>query len=445
MEEAAMRPIARFGWVTCIALLGLALCPAPAARAGEPVDSSEAADLLATRILGAAELRMKAKVEEARLLEAAGRRDEALAALREVATIHEQALARADAVRAAPARRVRFAEPPSPSGATPLPSRPLPRVAPPPVPDEPRWLAKVEPVRGAVRYLLRAQRPDGHFGSLAAPVDPQTTAFSVVALLDAVEDDATEAMGAIRRGASALAALDPDVLPDPALVGWALAAAYARLGDAAWREPLRRLAARVDLHVADGEGRRVLLSHLGSGERALRALWILVFLEEIDPLEETLPEDGRLTALRRDLLALVPGLDLPSEGAPAYARDLLRLAADLPDDSPGARGPSAVVDGFRPVGSWMRGGGTTHDPLALLLGTVYVRERFGTDDPREGTVWWNRVLVRAADRQVQDGAEAGSWASGDVRSRSMGTVWTTAVTLLAWRAWDVPWRAPVAR
>jgi len=443
-----MRPIARFGWLTCIALLGLALCPAPTARAGDAVDSSEAADLLATRILGAAELRMKAKVEEARLLEAAGRRDEALAALREVATIHEQALARADAVRAAPAQRVRFVEAWGPSRATPIPSRPLPRVAPPPVPSEPRRLAKVEPVRGAVRYLLRAQRPDGHFGSLAGPVDSETTAFAVLALLDAVEDDATEAIGAIRRGASALAALDPEVQTEPALAGWALAAAYARLGDAAWKEPLRRIAARVDLTVPGMVGPRVHLSQIDSAERALRALWILVFLEEIDPLEETLPEDARLAEVRSSLLDLVPGLDLPKDSAGAYARDLLRLAADLPDDAPGVRGAGGGgVDAFRSPGWWMRAGASPspHDTLAILLGTVLLRERFGTDDPREGTVWWNGVLVRAADRQVVDGAEAGSWEPSDARSKQKGAVWTTAVTLLAWRAWDVPWRAPVAK
>jgi hypothetical protein len=379
---------------------------------------------------------MKAKLEEARLLESAGRREEALAALREVATIHEQALAQAKAVRESPA-------PPAAPRVVPRALRePIRRVPIGPnaaIPLEPRRAPKADPTPAAVRWLLRVQWPSGHFGATATPVDPETTAFCVVALLDAVEDDATEALSAVHRGAQALAALPSHAISDPALVAWALAAAYARLGEPAWRDPILRLVDRV----ARGE---VVRGQDPPAEGALRALWTLACLGEVGPLHQTVPETVGLDAVHAEVVALARRLEPIPEAAGAFARDLLRLEADLPDDAPGARTPAGDValDGARPVGSWIRGPGTIHDPLALLLGTVYLRARFGTDDPREGTVWWNRVLLRAVDRQVTTGAEAGSWEPGDARSQAKGRVWTTAVTLLAWRAWDVPWREPVA-
>jgi len=195
--ERARRSRSRVArWARGAVLLGAtSFLIAPVARADERAGGEVGPTALAARLLEAADTRMKAKLEEARLLEAAGRRDAALAALAEVDKIYERTLelVRPLLVGAAPARQI-VVVPSPPLATTPSRSRP----SPPRLPFEPAPMVrapKADPVPGAVAFLLRCQTDDGlfHVSVGRAPGDPEAnpahdgraTAMAILAILDA--------------------------------------------------------------------------------------------------------------------------------------------------------------------------------------------------------------------------------------------------------------------
>jgi hypothetical protein len=448
----------RFGWVLAVLALGIVAAPRPARAQEEVGDEAVVRDRLATQILEAATVRMRAKADEARLLEAAGRPKEALAALEMVATIHDEALrlvrdvrsGRADggAPGAKPAhlrQRIRIEEPErrpgSGWGARPdgLPPE-----------HEPRRPATHDPVPAALTFLRSCQREDGWFSAargqrpelgdaaMEERSDAGLTAFAVLAILDASEDG-DPALEAVRDAANAIAAdasADRDIggtATAHVLASWALAAAYGRIGEASWREPLRTAVGRVLL---SSDGRYVRGKELPDDDIE-SALWCLGLLYECLPLAATFDPDTIETAI--DGLETAHGRADPSnlrDGSLVASLLLRRRATGGLAGRPGAGPPSRPAD----VDGWAEAlAPGAKDPVVLLLGTVLF---VGIGDPVEELHWWNRALVPALTRQVLEGPGAGSWPPSPARP---SRAWETAVTLLAWKADAPAWREPVAR
>jgi hypothetical protein len=408
----------------------------PSAPPAAASTDDDARARLAAAALEAAAARMRTLVERAEILRQAGRGEEALAALAEAEKVHADALAVAERALAAPARPVLVRiGPGAPSRAEPVPSR-----------------ADVDAAReAAVRFLVSSQGSDGTWhpsgegerpeGALPSPAAATETAWAVLALLDARDDDLREATvetpaaRAVRAGAAALARfasievephgdrMDGAMGEAHVLSTWALAAAYGRTGDADLRAALDR--SLDEVVEATTERPRVWL---GRDDRWRLAPWVAAALHEALPLDRM----SRAAAVERALSALADAA-LPlaeREGGGFGAALVLRSARR---EVPGvtrhqvASGAS-VTPGARHRFAGDEAGGTAE----VLLGTVY-HAHSSPDGVLHG---WSRT--RLAPLATVDPSTR---LPAVVRHDS---VRETAMGLLALLAPDTPWREPVA-
>ena len=416
------------------------------ASAGDP-QRPDAGAAVAVATLEAANLRAKVKLELARLLERAGRTEEAMAALLEADRLLAEA-AKAARVPATPA---------SP------PPRPGPvAIGPSVAPIPPRLAPRRDPVPAAVRYLLGRQGLDGAYDRRdgenrdldPAPADGRSaavTAWALLALSEVATGDGPFELGAeltdraVTAAGRAAGFLLSSAKEDGALAataedhnvaGWALASALSRLGPRlveALPKELGLTADDVERRVVSALRRTLSLQDAATGRLAgsgsfdeeLRAsVAFLGFLHEVEPLPLARPfatggADG-LGAARMRVAAAFSG-PLPPEGTPATAAGREALALRRHQRA----GLSTTGD--------RRG---ASDPIRLLYGTVAA---CSLDPVAEGEAWWRDVLVPAMNAQALDGVHAGSFPSGP---EGLGRSHATAVSLLAWLYPDMEWRTP---
>ncbi|MBL9086727.1 MAG: hypothetical protein JNM10_06260 [Planctomycetia bacterium] len=419
----------------CVVAFAWALAPVEA-RAG---DRDAVADAV-SRTMEAANTRMKAAMEEARLLEAAGRRDEALATLRTIPKLYDEALRAVRSLVGGPdaARRAAAVEEPR---RAPL----VVRVSPP------RAQPVTDPVPAAVAYLLRCQDATGSFDPRrgAAPEDapiPPTLAERIVedatgaallALLDVAGsrvDPRSDVGAAILRGADALLArVGPTPGGPSPLAGWALATTLSRTGDARYLPAVARAVegALSDLAPTLGRDFPSSLPDLAIDAALLHECLAL----SIDDAMRTRIE-GALAEVTATVRALKPeALRTP---AARLARDLLVRSGDR-------QGVGRLERRDDVFSSADARPGARLDGLELLFGTMYARAAYGFDDEAEGRAFWDGVLVPTMDAQVDHGPFAGSWGPPGGAARTGGSrLQTTAWMLLAWKVPTTPFFHPVA-
>jgi hypothetical protein len=443
------------------------LLGAPRAHAEDPAPAAADEDRVVAAYLEGMNIRMRAKADEARLYDALGEKEKALAVLKEIGEGMKQGdvmvarlLARRTDARPDPAAgtdsSLAAAKPPPPRVNPDMPDRAV--------------------VVAACQFLVRAQAKDGLLDPSAARAEgdpaPQpghevaVTAAAVMAWLDAAEflaRDASEqeAMlartveAAADRAAEALVAAQSKAgrfaadLDDHLLATWALAAARSRLGRTAWDRPLDDALSLVI--AAQGEDGWWNADDGDRDASALRTAFAFAALQEMAPLPLT---KGRVeefeSAMQRPLWrALLIPADTIATGrlSGVVARSLLvrrslslgtlrrntkyRLEADptvpLLGETP-ARRLASLETAF-----WSRfdpADGTRVPPGAvpLVLGTAYAWGGTTADWIR----WRERVLLPAVASRVQEGPAAGSWSPvGDPRGERYGRAATTAFHLLA--------------
>ncbi|MCC7137490.1 MAG: hypothetical protein IT460_03570 [Planctomycetes bacterium] len=444
--------------------LGVAVGSGPAWAGGGETSRDEAV----AAVLDAAATRMKAKLEEARLLEAAGRRDEAIAALREIGPIHEAALALVRSLETP--RATRSASPGVPAAAAPPPEavsaarlRARPPALPRPTPAPPRARPSTDPLEPAVAFLLACRGPDGWFradrvasGAASAldDVSRRATALAVVALCDAepalryrgASSMADRAGAAVSEAASALGTrVGPDgsagaTVEEHALVTWAIATAYTRSGDAALEAPLSRALRRsVASQGFDG------LWHGAPGELdpwRLSAVTAAGLAEALDSRVGR-AEPGIADALARVAEAARTSASPSTPHAATAAAGLLALGAVRTLDDrfdaegrPDARG----LDGPGDAGAL-----ALRDPWFVLLATAHAAAAWGFDDDAEGRRFHDAVLVPAVELAERSGDAVGSFAPVGDDAQRLGRAGTTAMVLLAWLTPLTRWTEPAAR
>jgi hypothetical protein len=469
-EDTAMSLSQRLRLGLLVVCAALAARAAPAALAGEepPADASDA---VVAAYLEGLNVRMRAKADEARLYEAAGDRERALAALREIGEVQRAGEA---AVARLLARRAPAAAPPRPAERLPgVTGGPILR----PAPREPVAVREREAARDGVLFLLRAQRPDGFVDPALARAegDPApepgreaaVTAVAVLAWLDAAwdlgraGDDASvdaalarSAEAAAARGADALVTsrtkdgrLGGDDVEDGWFATWALAAAQSRFGRADWRGALdRAIDVAIEAQADDGWWG-------GAGDdrdaAAVRAAIAVTALHEAMPVLRSGERfDRAREALRRAearALALPAGTVGTGRPLAVVARALLvrgALAADDPAERRAA--PAGLVaaadEAFAsrlvpPEGEPAKAVGST----TLAFGTAYA---FGSGE-RAWRRWRERVLLPALAQRETRREVAGSWSPvGDPRAERNGRAFSTALHVLAALHGVVPFVPP---
>ncbi len=427
-------------WIPVLALVAACALPSPFAIAGDDAPNAPSDhDRAVAAALESANVRMKAKLEEATILERLGRHDEALAALRAVETIHRDGMALVE----------KLATPVLPVA----PAAPVLRV----VPGSPaRLRVRVEPptvaasfpprhVAAATTYLMGAQRIDGWFRSgSVADVSPNadldeardfhTTGLAVVALLDALDDELkpVRARDAASRGIEALLAAQSASgsfgegrdLEAHALASWAVAAGAARLPNASWRPAAQQAIAKAvafALAARDEGG----LWGAGTGSTDddwILSAWMATALHEIHSLPRSFVRDVDLGVVlnRVQLGARAAWMSGAAATSPTaqFARALL-VAEKSPEES-----------GVLPT--------SAEDDVALLFGTTL---RFGRSYGFEA--WQDEILMRSQRRQRQGGPFDGSWDPSGPRATHHGRTYATACRLLAALVPVVPYREPV--
>jgi hypothetical protein len=247
-----MRNVRRLVVLGVVGVISAGLSPRSAAGDASPREDRARAVAAA---LENENLRMRAKIESAAILEKAGRREEAVAALREVETIRAEGKALVAALTAGPTV---FVTPAGPRGERPPASPP----APAPAPRAPSPTARA--VEAGARALTAARGPDGLWRSDpagAGPADLAASGLAILALLEATDaenevaasvasagwaDAALESLKAlVARADPASGRFGDGADPEThAIATWATAAGLARFGDAVWRAPLRAAIAR---------------------------------------------------------------------------------------------------------------------------------------------------------------------------------------------------------
>lgn len=417
----------------CVVAVAWALAPVEA-RAG---DRDALADAV-SRTMEAANTRMKAAMEEARLLEAAGRRDEALATLRTIPKLYDEALRAVRSLVGGPDAAPRAAVVVEPRRTPPV-VRPLSARARP----------RVDPIPGAVAYLLRCQDAQGLFDPRrgAAPEDApvpsmgaellveDATGAALLALLDVAGprvDARTDIGAAILRGADALLRMDRGDDPPSSIAGWALATTLSRTGDERYLAGVRRAleGALSDLAPTLGRDFPSSLPDLAIDAALLHECLAL----SIDDAMRTRIE-GALAEVTASVRALKPeALRTP---AARLARDLLVRSGDR-------QGVGRLERRDDVFSSADARPGARLDGLELLFGTMYAMAAYGFDDGAEGRAFWDEVLVPTMDAQRDHGEFAGSW--GPPRGAALtgaSRLQTTAWMLLAWKAPTTPFFRPV--
>jgi hypothetical protein len=480
----ALRGVLLLGALLLGALL-LGAVAAPPARAGdEPPE--DAGDAVVAAYLEGLNLRLRAKADEARLLEALGEKARALDALREVGELQKAGQAVVERLLARPR-----AAAPAP-GAAPAGPREEPLRIDPDAPD--RAL-----VAAACAFLARAQRPDGLVdpGTARAEGDPAAapgrapavTAAAVLAWLDASDylgrsvgrgDDRAFARtieAAAARGAEALVAGQAkagrlggaaetegaagDEVEDHLLAAWALAAARSRFGRAEWDEPLARAVALA--LAAQGEDGWWEAVGDDRDATALRTAFAFALLQEVVllPLPKARAAAVETAMWRAQMRALALPASTVAHGRPSGVVSralLLRRALTLgevrrnteyrlePDPHAplfGGETPErrleALEDGFWPRFDPAEGPRVAPGAVALAFGTAYAWGGTAAGWQR----WRDRVLAPALAGREKDGPAAGTWSPAlDPRGERYGRAYTTAFHLLAALHPVVPFRAP---
>lgn len=423
-------------WLSVLAIAAAVTigAPSPSARAGDAPAAPSDRDRAIAALVESLNLRLKAKVEEAAILDRQGRHDEALAALRAVETIHREGMAlvnRLTSPAAPPTAPVVRLVPVGP-GRAPQPAKPAPRHA----------TRSSLDASSAVAHLLRAQRDDGWFrtgpadGTSGDERDVHATALAVVALLDSLDDDLTptRARDAAVRGLDALLAASDDTgafgngrdLEAHALATWAVAAGVARLPAAPFRAAAQgALEKAVAFALARRDARGLWNDGTGSTDDDwVLSAWMAIALHEVRELPRSFSRDVDLGVVLSRVRLGAHDAWMAGVGARrASARFARALLLDKED-------PEA--SGLLPRDA--------DDEVALLFGTTL---RFGRD--LDFDAWDDAVLAPSSRAQLRDGPLAGSWSpSGDAGTRrsTHGRTFATACRLLAALVPVVPYREP---
>lgn len=448
MPATAVRP-----WVLVFALAAACALPSRVTMAGGggPSAAPPAAsdrDRAMAAALESSNLRMRAKLEEAAILDRQGRHDEALVALKDVEAIHREGMVLVQ----------RLTTPTGPAVVEILPSA---RVLAPGI-DRPRAQPQrtvvdvelPEPcVSDATEYLIRAQRLDGWFRSgttadaepgadLDAGHDIRATALAVVALLDTLDDDLKphRSLNSAIRGVEALLGAqdvsgafgDGKDLESQALASWAVAAGAARLPHAPWRPTAARaISNAVTFSLLSRDARGLWRAGTGSAnDDWVVSAWMAIALHEIAALPRAFSRDVDLDVVLENIQESARKTATPAAdavvvelGASArFARELLTAFDATRDDDKATLLPMAA-----------------DDEVSLLLGTTL---RFSRS--YDFATWQRDVLLETQHQQRHGGAFSGSWNPKGPRARARGRTYVTACNLLAALVPVTPFREPAA-
>jgi len=448
-------------WLPLLALAAVGLPSAHAARAGDapPAAPSVAAsdrDRMIAALLESGDVRMKAKLEEAAVLDRLGRHDEALAALRSIEAIHRETITWIE--RLAPGAPAR-------ARASGVAGRVVPTgrgvrvriepLSPTPLPLGVDVAQAQRAAAAGVNWLLGAQRIDGWFrtGALVDALpgadldegrDLRATATAIVAIVESLDDDLNppRARDAALRGVAALltsqneagAFGDGKDLEAHALATWAVASAASRFPHAPWRpEAPVALGKAVAFSLAARDARGLWSAGTGSPDDDwVLSAWMATGFHEIEALPKAFLRDVDLGVV----------LDRVTTAAREAATRLLADEA-TPKPSPAGGFARALLTGQEPVPpSLGRDSGakselptTADEEVAILLGTTLNFHRCALFDP-----WDDDVLAASARMQRREGELAGSWDPTDARSKIHGRTFATACRVLAALVPVVPWR-----
>lgn len=433
------------GWMAILFAALAVLCPGTTARADDDEDRVVAA------YLEGVNLRIRAKADEARILEASGQKDRALAALREIGEIQKEAKAAVDRLIA------RHGVPPAPPVRIGRSDAPFAgRKVPEPIPEPPREDPDASGIRAVCAFLARAQGADGLIDREKARVegdspveaghDLTTTALAVLAWLDAatvldVEENAAVPPGGVSplevagRAVNALVKRQHDDgrvgdRADPAehlLSAWALAAAQGRLARPEWELPFSK-AVEWALGAQADDGWWGALSD-DRDVRALNTIFALGLLHECSGMKVVGRPPAEFTevvraARERALVRATLVRQAPADRAAYIALVLMDRRAVEERLVPAVTPPPGVYDG--PL-----------DPLQFLFATLDAQAVGGTKadaNLAEARMRW--------DARDTKGPAADSWSVQGARSAARGRAWTTAVNLLSFLYPRVPWRTP---
>ena len=432
-------------WLPVLALFAACALPFRPLAAGDTPGATDR-DRAVAAALESANLRMRAKIEEAGILDRQGLHDEALAALRGVEGIHREGMVLVERLTATPTAPAAKRDPVvSWRQRIPLevrmPATPV-TLLPPTVVDRP------EPsVAEAADYLLSMQRIDGWFRpgpkigiSTAAALDRAdqardipTTALAVLALLDSLDGDepSERTKNAVKLGVQALlgAQGDSGVFGDAkdleahALGTWAVASGVSHLGRASWKTDV---GAALEKALAFSLGRRDerALWLAGTGSKSddwIVSAWMAISLHEIKVLPASFAGAVDLGAELARAFKGARESDVVSgelNWAARFARALLAKDALLRSGDPLPRASD---------------GETT-----LLLGTTY---RFGRAE--RFPEWLEETLEPESKYQHHGGPFAGSWDPVGDRAIAHGRTYATACQLLAALVPLVDYREPL--
>lgn len=412
-----------------LAFLGLALAvtlPGRSSVADEAVSANDR-DRVVAEALESSNVRMRAKLEAAAILEKLGRHDEALVALEAVEVIHregkaflERWAATASEAGASPGMRTKITM----GSKRPVGLR-VPAPAPPPVIE---WRPPTY-VAAAQAYLLAAQGIDGWFRpgttaeaapdvDLSALRDVHTTAMSLIALCDTLDESYgrfPRLVQALTMGVAALLSSQGDAgafgsaddLEGHMLATWAVASGVARLAEATWREPAQLALTRAIAFALTKRDESGLWRTTGGAG----VDWVLSAYAA-----SAMNEVSELPAAFRGSHDLAAALTAVQAGARASESNGLDPAARFAH--------ALLVSEVRPDAGALpdRADGET----AFLLGTTYRFFRAAGFD-----AWKADVMDVEAGRQRPDGVLRGSWDPVDTRSKAHGRTYATACRLLA--------------
>lgn len=447
--------------IVLFALASLSVFSARAARAGDAPPAAPSAatsdhERMIAALLESADVRMKAKLEEAAVLDRLGRHDEALATLRTIEVIHRETMAWIG--RLAPAAPARVKADGSVGRVVPAGRGVRVRIeplAPTPLPLGVDTAQAQRVAAAGVTWLLGAQRIDGWFrpGAVSDAVpgadldeghDLHATSMAILAIVESLDDDLNppRARDAALRGVAALLTTQNEAgafgdgkdLEAHALATWAVASAASRFPHAPWRPAApAALGKAVSFSLAARDARGLWSAGTGSPDDDwVLSAWMATGLHEIEALPKAFLRDVDLGVV----------LDRVGEAAREAAARLLADEA-TPRPSPAGGFARALLTGQEPVppslGRDSRAKSelptTADEEVAILLGTTLNFHRCALFAP-----WDDDVLATSARMQRREGELSGSWDPADARSKFHGRTFATACRVLAALVPVVPYR-----
>jgi len=421
------------GALAVAAFLAISALPGTPARA-DGLASDETARAVAAA-LETTSVRVKAKLESARILESMGRREDALAALQSVESIEREGKVLVERLLAS---RASGGAPASGfgGGAVRAPAAPPTTIRRVSVPASTsvdaalrgaRWLGSRQHADGGLRRA--AEGDDATSGDAKAPLDVANKALAAVALFEVLDDSrpnlllarsARQAVEALVLGQQAETGRFGE-LEEHALATWALATGFSRTGEPTWREPLKRAVA---FALSNRQPTGIWnLGPLGSADdSAVVTAFMVVALHEVAAMPALSAELGVPTAIER---AAQGALAVPAGSLASPLGRIARGAVAAPAETDDAGPPEALEVSEGRVYA-----------TALLLGSALARAATG------GERWNEESLDAAVDAQAKASGLAGSWAGADARSKSRGRVWATAAMILADRTRFARWTEP---